>query len=541
LIACANVANLLLARSEARQREIALRVALGAGRLRLWRQLITESCVLAAIGAGAGTLLGLFGVRALMAASPITFPSFVHPDIDVPVALFTVLVSLVCGVAMGLAPAIHTRIVRLHTALKESSGRSSAGRLPQRFRSALVVAEISLTLVLLVGAGLLIRSFRAVTAIDPGFDPTHILCVSVSLPRVPVPPPGAALAVTGATTLLNPGNAHAVVSTRQILDRIGTLPSVETVAAATDVPLSGIESAIFYTAEGQPSVTAQNVPRAYIHRVTPGYFHALRAKLVAGREFSQEEMAGDSGVVVVSENVAKRFWPGQNPLDKRVKRGGLTSGNSWLRIIGVVGEMKYRGLPNNPTADPDIFLPLSDRQRDILLVVRTSVDPHGVATAVRNAIHQVDKSVPVYDIATMSERMSEQTARSRFTGWLMAIFAAVALVLATVGVYGVMSYMVTRRTPEIGIRMALGATRSDVLLMVVGHGMPLILAGIAVGLAVSFALTRLLSTMLYGVTPTDALTFTAVPALLVGIALLACWLPAIRAGRVDPIQALRHE
>jgi predicted permease len=535
LIACANVANLLLARSEARQREIALRVALGAGRLRLWRQLLTESCVLSAIGAAAGLLLGIFGLRVLMATSPITFPSFVHPGIDAPVALFTLLVSVLCGVVMGLAPAVHSRVAGLHTALKESSGRVSSGRLPQRFRNALVVAEIALTLVLLIGAGLLIRSFRGLTALNPGFDPDHLLCLSLSLPRIPAAP------ASGAATLETSSDAQAVLSTSQILQRLRTLPSVQTVAAATDLPLSGGEHAIFYTAEGQPAVTAHNVPRAYLHRVTPGFFSALRTKLVAGRTFSLEELNGTSGVVVVSENVAKRFWPGQDPLDKRIKSGPATSQSPWLRIIGVVGEMKYRGLPNNPTTDPDVYLPMSDRQRDILLVVRTALDPASLTGTVRHAIHEMDQTVPIYNIATMTERIGEQTARTRFTSWLMGFFAAVALLLAMVGVYGVMSYAVTRRTQEIGVRMALGANRLQVLLLVVGQGLPLILAGILVGLGGSFGLTRLIATFLYGVTPTDASTFASVTALLILIALLACWLPALRASRVDPLEALRHE
>jgi predicted permease len=540
LIACANVANLLLARSEARQREIALRVALGAGRLRLWRQLLTESCVLAAIGAAAGLLLGVFGLRVLMASSPITFPSFVHPGIDAPVALFTVSVSILCGVLMGLAPAVHSRMAGLHTALKESSGRVSGGKLPQRFRNALVVAEIALTLVLLIGAGLLIRSFRGLTALNPGFDPDHLLCLSVSLPRIPAAPASGA-ATSVAATLETSGDARSVVSTSQILERLGTLPSVQTVAAATDLPLSGIEQAVFYTAEGQPAVTAHNIPRAYVHRVTPEFFSALRTKLVAGRTFSPEELSGNPGVVVISENIAKRFWPGQDPLNKRIKSGGPTSQNPWLRIIGVVGEMKYRGLPNNPTADPDIYRPMSDRQRDILLVVRTALDPASLTGTVRRAIHEMDSTIPIYNIATMAEKIGEQTARDRFTSWLMGIFAGVALLLAMVGVYGVMSYAVTRRTQEIGVRMALGANRPQVLLLIVGQGVPLILAGILVGLGVSFGITRLIATLLYGVTPTDAFTFAGVTAILVSIALFACWLPALRASRVDPLEALRHE
>ncbi|HLK21703.1 MAG TPA: ABC transporter permease [Bryobacteraceae bacterium] len=527
LIACANVANLLLARSEARQREIALRVVLGAGRLRLWRQLLTESGVLAILGAAAGLLLAIFGLRVLMAASPVTLPSFVHAGIDPAVALFTVLISALCGVIMGLAPAIHSRLAGLHAAFKESSGRTSAGRTTRRFRNALVVAEVSLTLVLLIGAGLLIRSVRAIATIDPGFDPGHLLTVSISRYRGPQPDDGSP--------------SPTKVSIRQILDRIRTLPSVQSAEAATDVPLSGTGAAIFYTAEGQQPVTDKNRPRAYIHRITPGFFEALHAKLVAGRTFSAEEMENDSGVVIVSENVAKRFWPGQDPINKRMKGGAPDSSSPWRRIVGVVGEMKYRGLPENPTADPDIYRPLPDLERDILLLVRTPLDPASLSGAVRNAIHDVDRSIPVYSVATLDERIGKQTARNRFTGWLMGIFAGVALLLAVVGIYGVMSYMVTRRTQEIGVRMALGANRAQVLFLVVGQGLPLIVGGILVGLAVSFSLTRALATLLYNVTPTDTLTFAAVTALLLLIALLACCLPALRASRIDPLQALRHE
>jgi putative ABC transport system permease protein len=326
-----------------------------------------------------------------------------------------------------------------------------------------------------------------------------------------------------------------------ILDRLRTLPSVETVAAGMDVPLNGMDYAIFYTAEGQPPVNTQNAPRAYYHRVTPDFFRALHTRMIAGRTFSAGDMRPKSDAVIVSENVVKRFWPGQDPIGKRIKSGGPNSSNPWCSIVGVVGEMKYRGLPNNPTADPDIFRPWSEEERDIVLLLRTAGDPAALATPVQNAIHEIDKTIPIYAVATMEERIGEQTSRSRFTGWLMGIFAGVALLLALVGLYGVMSYAVTRRTQEIGIRMALGASRQQVLLLVVRQGLPLILTGIAAGLAVSLGLTRLISTLLYGVTPTDAPTFASVTILLVSIALLACWLPALRASRVDPIRALRYE
>ena len=532
LIACANVANLLLARSEARQREIAIRAALGAGRIRLWRQLLTESCVLALIGAAAGLLIARFGVRALMAASPVTFPSFVHAEVDLSVAAVTLAASLVCGLFMGLAPAAHARITRLHAALRESSGRSSGGKLSKRFRDALVVAEVSLTLVLLIGAGLLIRSFREITALNPGFDPEHLLALRVSLPRLP--------ASAANPTLTGNKDAKTVTSTRQVLERVRAIPSVHSVSASSDLPLDGNARAIIYTAEGQPPVTAQTMPRAYLHFVTPEFFETLRTRFVTGRSFSESEMTADD-VVVVSEGVAKRFWPGQDPINKRVKGGQPDSKNPWMRIIGVVAEMKYRGLPNNPTGDPDIFIPLTERQRTFSLLVRTSLDPASLPATVRAAVQEVDRTAAMFGISTMNELMGQQTARSRFTSWLMAIFASVALLLAMVGVYGVMSYAVTRRTQEIGIRMALGAGRADVLGMVVRQGMLVILIGIAVGVVAALGLTRLMTTLLYGVTPTDLFTFSAVPAVLIVVALFACWLPALRASRVDPLIALRYE
>jgi len=394
-----------------------------------------------------------------------------------------------------------------------------------------------MTLVLLIGAGLLIRSFRGLMAVDPGYDPDHLLCMIVSLLGVPNPAdaPDGAPADPDATT------GKRAISYQQIADRIKALPGVKSVAGGIDYPLSGVEAAVFYTAEGQPPVTEQNRPRTYFHRATPEFFETLRTKLIAGRTFTREEINGHSPSVIVSENLVKRFWPGQDPINKRIKFGGEKSTNPWMNIVGVVGEMKYRGLPNNPTADPDVYRPWTDEERDIWLLVRTEIDPASVAPAVRQAIHEINQSIAVYDVATMNDLIGTETSRSRFTGWLMGIFASVALLLAVVGVYGVMSYAVTRRTQEIGVRMALGASRAEVLRLVLWQGLPLIATGALLGLAASFALTRLLGDLLYGIRPTDALTFASVTTLLIAIAMLACWLPALRASRVDPIQALRYE
>src|SRR5439155_1210732 len=421
LIACANVANLLLARSEARQREIALRTALGAGWRRLLRQLVTEGCVLAALGALAGLVLANVAVQILLATSPVTLPSFVTPRIDPRVAMFTVLVSLVCGTILGLAPAVHARVSRLGEALKDSS-RGSDGRRSQRVRSVLVVAEVSLAVVLLVGASLMIRSVRKLAALEPGFDPSSVLTLRVSIPRAAAAAPPAAGTPAAPPPL--------VVEMRSLVERIRTVAGVTAVGLGTD-------------------------------------------------------------------------------------------------------------MPDNPPADPDFYLPYPYRNQQVSIAIRTSVPPASVVSAVRAAIRSADASIPIYQVSPMEESVSAQTAQSRFTMWLMGVFAACALMLAVVGIYGFMSYLVTQRTREIGIRLALGAGGSDILRLVVGNGARMIGAGIVIGVAGAFALQRLVSSLLFGVTAADPSSLFAV-ALLAVVALVACYLPALRATRVSPLSALRH-
>jgi putative ABC transport system permease protein len=315
---------------------------------------------------------------------------------------------------------------------------------------------------------------------------------------------------------------------------------VEAASVGSDVPLAG-SNAIFYTAEGQPPVDSTNMPRAYIHRVSPGFFQTLRIRFTAGRTFTEAEMQSDLGAVIVSESVVKRFWPGQNPIGKRVKGGGPSSRSPWMTIVGVVNDMRYRGLPNNPTADPDIFLPFSERQRGFALLVRTRLDPGSLAGSVRAALLKSDPAAVLFNVSTMDELIARETARSRFTGWLMAIFAGAALLLAMIGIYGVMSYAVSRRRQEIGIRVALGASRSDIQSLVLARGMTLVSAGLAIGIAAALALTRLMSTLLYGVTATDLLSFAAAASALAAVALAACLMPAARAARIDPALTLRNE
>ncbi|MCI0628925.1 MAG: ABC transporter permease, partial [Acidobacteria bacterium] len=389
LIACSNVANLLLVRSEARQREMAVRAALGAGRARVFAQLTAESCLLALLGAVAGLLAARWGIPALMAASPINLPSYVEPSIDLRVMLFAVVLTCGVGILLGLAPAVHLRSVQLHDVFKQSSHQSSGGRQGRGFRNVLVVAEVAVAMLLLVGAGLLIRSLQQVIAIRLGYDPSQLLAMRVSLPRLAPP--------ASDTGQLTQPDAQTAASARELLGRLAGLAGVEAVALGSDTPLTGA-SAIFYTAEGQPPMTAQNVPRAYVHAVTPGFFRTLRIPFVAGRTFTEEELRGASNVAIVSENVAKRFWPGEDPIGKRIKGRREGSDSPWLTIVGVVNEMKYRGLPDNPTDDPDLFLPFSEPQRTFSLLVRTAGEPSALTGSVRSVLREADPGIVTYAV-----------------------------------------------------------------------------------------------------------------------------------------------
>jgi predicted permease len=536
LIACANVANLLIGRSEVRQREIAVRTALGAGRSRLMRQLVTESCVLAFIAAAAGTALAVVSVRALVSASPVTLPSYLQPGLSLPVLAFTIGVALVCGVLLGLAPAMHARLARLSDALKDSV-RGSTAASSHRLRAALVVAEVALAIVLLIGAGLMIRSLQKLTAIDPGYVATNVLTLSVSVPRQPAP----STAVPPAPGQPAPPPPPFVASMTDMLERVQAVPGVTAVGLASDLPLGGSSSAVFYSAEGDTTADAQTVPRAYVHRVSPEFFKALEIPVLKGRSFTSADAAAGSTTVIVSEQVVRRFWPNQDPIGKRVRSGPPVPQNTspWLTIIGVVPEVKYRGLPNNPTADPDLYFPAMDRSPQSF-VIRTSVDPETIVPAVRAAIRSVHPSLIVFGAATMQSLVEAQTATSRFTTWLLGLFAGAALVLSIVGIYGVMSYLVAQRTREFGIRLALGATRREIVRVVLRQGSLLIGLGAVLGIIGTFALARLLDGLLYQVTAVDPSSALAV-VVLVLVALVACTVPAVRATRVDPVNALRAE
>jgi predicted permease len=325
-----------------------------------------------------------------------------------------------------------------------------------------------------------------------------------------------------------------------LLDRLRAIPGVTAAALGNDLPLDGGGGASFYSAEGQPAVNAQNMPRAYIHRASPEFFSTLRIPIVSGRTFLDADATAAPSAVIVSERLVRRFWPGQDPLGKRIKFGPLASANPWLSIVGVVGDVKYRGLPDNPTADPDIYLPFADRNQQVAIALRTAVPPASLVGPVRAAIRAADPSIPVYSIASLEELISNQTSQSRFTMWLMGVFAALALLLAIIGIYGVMSYLVTQRTREIGIRMALGAEGRDILRLVVGNGARLVGAGILIGTVAAFALQRLVASLLFGVMAADMASAIAVVVLAI-VALIACYIPAFRATRLNPLHALRYE
>jgi predicted permease len=548
LIACANVTGLLLSRAEARQREMAIRTAIGAGRARIARQLVVESLMLTITAGVIGVLIARWAADALIAFSPVTFPGFVRVDADRTVLLFTFGVSMAMGLLLGLVPMWQMGGGSLASALKEA-GRGTAGSGRQMFRQAIVTVEIALAVILLVGAGLLIRSLLALNAVDPGYQTERLLTLRVSLPALPAQAaagqPGFTGSFSGSAESLEPTRGSALQTALAIAERAGALPGVERVGLGSSIPLTS-SSASGYTAEGQAAMTAQDRPRAYRHFVMPGFLKTLGIALVAGRDFTSAEALQQtpesiSTSVIVSETMTRRFWPNQNPIGKRIAIGTPDSENPWLTIVGVVRDAKLRGLPRNPTSDPDIYQPFRPQQRDFALLVRTRVPPETTIDAVRGAIRAEAPGATMFGVATMEERVSGRTARPRFVSWLMGVFAGLALLLSAIGVYGVLAQNVARRTQEIGVRMALGASSGEILRLVLRRGLGLVGVGLAIGGACALAMTRLLQTLLFGVSQTDPVTFAGVMVTLGAVALLATWIPARRAMRVDPLVALRRD
>jgi len=525
LIACTNLANLMLARVGARQKEIALRTALGASRFRIVRQLLTESIMLAIGGGVVGLLLSFWAVSWVVSLSADTIPRAREISIDPRVAGFTLLVSVVTGVLFGLAPALQVSRPDLTDALKES-GRSSAGLRTNRLRSALVVSEVALSLVLLVGAGLMIRSFEKLNEVDPGFKPGEVLTLGVAFLRVKYPE-----------------NEQVAQVFSQILERAAATPGVLSAGAISDLPLTGSNISDSFTIEGRPPIAKEAEPSTEYHIVTPRYFESMGISLLSGRDVAPTDTRQSPNVVVINEVFARRHFAGENPLGHRLKLQGQE--RDPLLIVGVVSNVRNLALDQQTT--PEVYVPFlqdplfPNYQRSMTMVVRSNSDPGAIAGLLRAAVTSVDKSLPVYALKPMAEHLGESLARRRFNLILLTVFSCVALTLAAVGIYGVISYSVTQRTHEMGIRMALGAKPRDVLKLVVRQAMLLALGGVGIGLMASFALTRLMKGLLFSVSVTDPMTFVAIAMLMSLIALLACLIPARRATKVDPLVALRYE
>ncbi|HEX7286491.1 MAG TPA: ABC transporter permease [Candidatus Angelobacter sp.] len=524
LIACVNVANLLLVRASRRNREIAVRAALGAKRGRIVRQMLAESMVLGAGGALLSIPLAMWALKLFISLSADKLPRMASAGLDGPVLAFTAGIALLTSIAFGLIPAWRSSSPNLSEFMKEGRG-TTAGSSHQRLRGALVIVETTLGLVLLVMAGLLLRSFHRIVAVAPGMDPHNVLTLNFDLPDKKY------------------SEQQQVDFYRDLLERVRSLPGVASAAAITPLPLSGNMAIITFEIEGRPVPRAEE-PSADIKVATPNYFHTMNIPLLSGRDFNERDDGKAPGVVIVNQAFARRFFPNENVLGKHIRPGASNRGEPMMReIIGVVGNVKSRRLD---TPDrPEYYIPHQQLNFGSMTVcLRTSVDPHSLTTAVRGVVSSLDRDLPLYDIKTMDEYLSGTLATPRFLTMLLEAFALLAILLTAVGLYGVISYAVAQRTHEIGVRITLGASRGDVIGMVLKSGLQLTAAGVVAGVVLSLAAARFissLSSLLYGVKPNDAVTFAVVILIMAAVSLLACYIPAYRASKVDPMIALRYE
>ncbi|HYP29319.1 MAG TPA: ABC transporter permease [Blastocatellia bacterium] len=524
LIACANVANLLLSRAAARAREIAIRTALGAGRIRIIRQLLTESLLLALLGGGVGLLIAFWGLDLLLAISPPDLPRLDQITIDRRVLGFTLGVSLLTGLIFGLVPALQASRLDLTESLKEGGRGSSGGIQGKRIRSGLVVFEVATALVLLICAGLMIKSFMNLQDVKLGFNPDRLLTVRLQL--------------SGSKYQ---EDVTATNFYQQLLERIEAMPGVESASAISTLFLSKTPNSTNFTIEGRAPFAPNEQVEVPVDIVTPGFFKSMGIPLVGGREFTPQDASGAPDVVIINETMAKRYWQGEDPIGKRFMYGSPGNGDpQWMTIVGVVGDVRRTGF--DAEVRPETFLPHGQAPaRGMMLAVRSTSDPTSLTGAVREAVRSLDGDLPVFTVKPMDALLGDMMAQRRLNMLLFAILAGVALILASVGIYGVIAYSVTQRTHEIGIRMALGAQRMDIVKMIVGQGIALAAVGVGIGILASFLLTRLMTALLYGVSATDLVTFVAISALLTLVAVVASFIPARRATRVDPMIALRYE
>jgi len=524
LIACANVANLLLARSSGRQKEFALRSALGAGQGRIFRQLITESVLLSMIGGVLGLMLAYGGLRFLVSLSPENIPRTNEIGIDWTVLLFAIGVSLLTGIIFGIAPALQSSKSDLHESLKEG-GRTGTGVARRNLRNLLVIAEVAVALVLLIGAGLLIRSFLNVQRVDPGFNPEKMLVLQLSLPEAKYP---------------EPADRDRFFQT--VMPKVRSLPGVQNAGFSTSVPMSGYNSSASFTIEGRNVAKGEMSPWGNRWYAGPGYFQTMGIPLIRGRFFEERDSSDAPLVAIIDETMAQKFWPNEDPIGRRISFGRTDSGDRvWREIVGIVGHVKQKGLDDKSPVQ--YYVPYRQMtSANVYLAVRSGQDDSAALTgSVRNAIQSVDREIPVFKVRTMEKIVADSLMPRRFAMVLLGIFALIAMLLASVGLYGVMSYSVAQRTHEIGVRMALGARAASVLGMVIRQGMVLTVAGLVLGIAGAFALTGLMSSLVFGVGTADPVTYVLFSIALLAVSFLASYIPARRATRVDPMIALRYE
>lgn len=530
VIACASVASLLLARTESRRREFSLRRAIGADETRLVRLMLSESAWVVALGGSAGVLLSMWAGDALLALSPVQLPSFAAPGVDWRTMAFVLGIGVLITVVIGLSPLRNTRNHSLSQDLREGAVEARGGT-EGRTLQTIVAGQIAVTVTLLVGAALFGRSFAALAKFDPAFNPDGVVSMRVQLPVVA----GAQAAPPA------PGQAvDAGAASLALLEDLRGLPGVTHAALASSVPLGG-QGAIFYSAEGMGAVDATNRPRAYLHRVSPDYVETIGLRLMEGRGFAPTDLGANATNVLVTHAMARRFWPGESAVGRRIKGGDLTSANPWWTIVGVLQDANLRGIPQNPTADPDIFLPFNERSRGFAVLLRAENDPALLIRPATDLMRRREPGLAVFAAQPLRDLVNQQLAASRFLTWLTSVFAGTALTLAIIGIYGLLAYWVGQRTREIGVRAALGANRGQLMGMVVGQGLMLAMMGVITGGVAAAALGRFVETQLYAVGALDVVSFAATGSVMILTAFIASVVPALRALRIDPINALRGE